>query len=194
MLWLEQNKKNNQMCYYWGMILNLEIDILLFIRAIRESNFHLYVLCLKSVVKWFFALDHYNYARWLSVHLMDLNQLHINCPDIYENFTDGHFSFQKTSRQFSKMAPDQVHEQNNEVIKGTSGVTHLLNRFDTSGLERCELCGHEISRIITKFESDMTYNIANVGQVKHHEHNPAFQNRFILMLRYYKPWFIIPLN
>ena len=25
MLWLEQNKKNNQMCYNWGMILNLEI-------------------------------------------------------------------------------------------------------------------------------------------------------------------------
>ena len=109
---------------------------------------------------------------------MDLNQLHINCPDIYEKFKDGSFSFQKTSRQFSKMAPDQVHEQNNEIIKGTSGATHLLNRPDTSGLERWELCGHELSRIITEFESDMTYNIANVGQVKHHEDNPAFQNRF----------------
>ena len=178
MLWLEQSKKNNQMCYYWGLILNLEIDILLFIRAIRESNFHLYVLSLKSVVKWFFALDHYNYARWLSVHLMDLNQLHINCPDIYEIFTDGHFSFKKTRHQFSKMAPDQVHEQNNEVIKGSSGATHLLNRPGTSGLERWELCGHEISRIITEFESDMTYNIDNVGLEKHHEDSQAFQNRF----------------
>ena len=135
-------------------------------------------MCLKSLVKWFFALDHYNYARWLSVHLMDLNQLHINCPDIYENFKDGSFSFQKTSRKFSKMTPDQVHEQNNEVIKGTSGATHLLNRPGTSGLERWELCGHEISRIITEFESDMTYNIANGGQERHHEDNQAFQNRF----------------
>ena len=109
---------------------------------------------------------------------MDLNQLHINCPDIYENFKDGSFSFQKTSRKFSKMTPDQVHEQNNEVIKGTSGATHLLNRPGTSGLERWELCGHEISRIITEFESDMTYNIANGGQEKHHEDNQAFQNRF----------------
>ena len=88
------------------------------------------------------------------------------------------FHSKKTSRQFSKMAADQVHEQNNEIIKGTSGATHLLNRPDTSGLERWELCGHEISRIITEFESDMTYIIANVGQVKHHEDNPAFQNRF----------------
>ena len=76
------------------------------------------------------------------------------------------------------MTPDQVHEQNNEVIKGTSGATHLLNRPGTSGLERWELCGHEISRIITEFESDMTYNIANGGQEKHHEDNQAFQNRF----------------
>ena len=44
-------------------------------------------------------------------------------------------------RQFSRMAPDQLHEQNNELIKGFSGATHLLNRHDTSGLERWETCG-----------------------------------------------------
>ena len=61
------------------------------------------------------------------LHLMDLNQLHINCPDIYEEFKAGHFTFKKNSWQFSKMAPDQVHEQNNAVMKGTSGTTHLLD-------------------------------------------------------------------
>ena len=71
------------------------------------------------------------------------------------------------------MAPDQVHEQNNEVIKGTSGATHLLNRPGTSGLERWELCGHEISRIITEFESDMTYIME-----KHNGDSQSFQNRF----------------
>ena len=51
--------------------------------------------------------------------------------------------FKKTVVQFSKMARDQVHEQNNEVIKGTSGAMLLLNRQDESGLEHWELCGHE---------------------------------------------------
>ena len=49
MMWLQERKKNNQMCFYWDMILNFETDILLYIRAIRESNFHLYVQCLKSL-------------------------------------------------------------------------------------------------------------------------------------------------
>ena len=60
-------------------------------------------------------MDHYHYARWCSVPLMDLIQLDINCPDIYRKFSNGNFSFQKTVRQFSKMAPDQVYKQNNEV-------------------------------------------------------------------------------
>ena len=67
------------------------------------------------------------------------------------------------------MAQDQVHEQINEIIKGSSGATHLLNRPGTSELERWDLCGHEISRIITEFESDMTYNIVNVGLEKYED-------------------------
>ena len=82
-------------------------------------------MCLKSVYKLLFALDHYNYAKWVSVHLIDIYQLHINCPDIHEYFKDGSFSFKKTSRQFSKMAPDQVHEQNNDLSKVPVELTYF---------------------------------------------------------------------
>ena len=42
-------------------------------------------------MKWFFALDHYNYARWLSVHLFNLLSLENSLPDIYQIFKDGYF-------------------------------------------------------------------------------------------------------
>ena len=45
----------------------------------------------------------------------------------------GIFSFQKTNRQFSQIGLDQVHEQNNAVIKGSGGATDLLNKVDESG-------------------------------------------------------------
>ena len=176
--WLKEQKSSNQMCFYWDIILNLQIEILIFIRSIRESNFKLYVLSLKNAMKWFFAMDHHNYARWGSVHLMDLIQLRKNCPDIYDEFDKGNFSFQKTNHQFSKMAPDQLHEQNNEVIKGTSGATHLLNRQERSGLERWELCGHEIARLLSEFESDMGGSVGAISPQKHHEDTVAFQKRF----------------
>ena len=72
-----------------------------------KFDYPLHVTVLRRLMKWYFTLDHYNYARWLSVHLFDLVCLPYTCPD-------GFFTFQKTRSEFSNMALDQVHEQNNE--------------------------------------------------------------------------------
>ena len=50
------------------------------------------------------------------------------CPDDFLGFAKGHYAFQKSNKKFSKMPLDQVHEQNNEKIRGASGAAHLLNR------------------------------------------------------------------
>ena len=123
--WLAQKSETSTMTLYWKNILEMQIHILIFIRALRESNFELYVVSLKSLMKWFFALDHYNCARWLSVHLFNLLNLENSLPDIYQNFKDGDFSFQKSNREFSSITLDQAHEQNNAVLKSGAGVTHI---------------------------------------------------------------------
>ena len=56
------------------------------------------------------------------------------------------------------MALDQVHEQNDTIIKGTGGASHLLNRPDESPLLRWEFCS----------------SLKN----KHHEDNSSFGKRF----------------
>ena len=114
---------------------------------------------MKDLMKWFFSMDHYHYARWGSVHVFDLVYLHITCPDIYKQFMAGNVSIQKTTRQFSRMAPDQLHEQNNELINGVCGATHLLNQHDTSGLERWETCGPEVTRLL----SGLCMKIVDIG-------------------------------
>ena len=83
-------------------------------------------------MKWLFCMDHYHYARWASVYLLDIMHLQLTCPDIYNEFNAGNFSFSKTKREFSKMAADQLHEQNNDIFKSVSGVTNLFNREDQS--------------------------------------------------------------
>ena len=67
MEWLKSKTEENQMCHYWNMILCLQIDILLFIRSIRVSDFHIYVHCVSRIslsgfLRWIDGL----YARWLS--------------------------------------------------------------------------------------------------------------------------------
>ena len=106
----------------------LGFDILLYVRSLRESYFLLYVQVIRNMMKCFFALDHFNYARRLSVCLYDLMTIHLFCPDVYSEFAKGNFAFQKTGRKFSKISSDQVHEQNNEVIKGLGEATPFLNR------------------------------------------------------------------
>ena len=87
--WLQKVGSNqSEMSFYWNIILHVELSILVSIRSIREGNFTLYKQSLWSLMKWYFALDHYNYERWVTVHLFDLMCLEFTCPDIYNEFRD----------------------------------------------------------------------------------------------------------
>ena len=102
---LNDHKKNSQMCFYWDIIINLQIKILVYVRAIREGNIKLYIVILTILMKWPFGMDHYHYARWCSVQLMDLIQLKISCPDIYiyiKNILEVIFKFKNQAVNFLK--------------------------------------------------------------------------------------------
>ena len=113
--------------------MDIQIQILIFVRSIREGNFLLFTQLLRKLMKWYFIFDNVHYACWLSVHLFDLLILHIKYPDVYSYLLRGSFAFHKSSREFSCIGRDQVHEQNNRTIKTTSG-TNLMNKFDDSPL------------------------------------------------------------
>ena len=100
------------------VLLATAVAALLFVRSIREGNFQLYIQTFYQLLGWYFALDRYNYARWATVYYFDLASLHLTCPDVFQEFMKGHFSFLKTKSAFSRMALDQLHEQNNKHIKG----------------------------------------------------------------------------
>ena len=49
--WLEEVSKTSPMCNYWKMILGFQLEILLYVRSLRESNFKLYVSALSCFMK-----------------------------------------------------------------------------------------------------------------------------------------------
>ena len=75
------------------------------------------------------------------------------------------------------MGIDQTHEQNNAVIKGMGAATSVLNKDDESGLARWELCLHEVSLVINKYESTPDLEIV-FEPLKHHKGSEFFQNQF----------------
>ena len=65
---------------------------LLFLRSIRSRNFDLYGHSLDKLLPWVFTVDHYNYARWMSVHQFDMEMLHKTNPLVYQEFhANGNF-------------------------------------------------------------------------------------------------------
>lgn len=114
---------------FWEITLNLELLVLQLVRATRTGAVQLYIQALSRLVPYFFALDHHNYARWLSVHIRDLLSLPSEHPLLWEEFEAGNFVAAKSHKRFSKMALDQAHEQLNAALKGDGGKGKLISVF-----------------------------------------------------------------
>ena len=84
--WVEECSSSSRMFKYWKLIMKFQINYLVFIRSMKEGDFKLFVKIMISLVICFFIFHHYNYARWLSVHIRDLLSLPITCPQLYQEF------------------------------------------------------------------------------------------------------------
>ena len=103
-------------------VLDLELLFLQFLRSQREQKLISYSQTLTKIIPWMFALDHYHYARWLTVHVNDLITLKNTSPLTHAEFLTGSFVTKKTRRKFSSLAHYQVHEQLNAIVKGDGGI------------------------------------------------------------------------
>ena len=117
------------------------------IRAHRDHNFSLYVESLKELTPWFFALDHPNYARWLPVHINDMEHIP---PAVLKQFIEnGFWVVIKMCNKFSAIPIDQAHEQNNKIVKGSGGAVGLTE--NPTAFRKWIVAGPEQARIIQEF-------------------------------------------
>ena len=91
---------------------------------------------------------------------------------------DGYFIFQKTDCQFSLMGLDQIHEQNNAVMKDMGGATPSLNKVDESSFARWGPCIHELASIVNEYDFEQNDMNSTYEAQRHHEDSVAFQKRF----------------
>ena len=148
----------------------------MFIRLEREQDFTFYVQVLKSIIKCIFAFNHYNYARWFTIHVDDLMKL-VRPPNVYTEFRSGNFVVRKTINHFSAIAMDQAHEQNNAIIKVIGGAVGLLSKDLDSALRCWEVAGPEVCRLLEEYKR--LYNIiSNKNEGKHSDDYTKFQKTF----------------
>lgn len=183
---LDYNDWERQMCSkypmfsFWNTVITMELNMLSFVRSLREANFEQYVITCKRFMPYMFALDHVHYARWLSVHLKDMELLPHTHPDIYEEFKKGAFVATKSKRGFSNIALDQAHEQENCRIKGDGGAVGLTECPEA--LRRWMIAGPEISRIVKEFEESACLKETEIIN-NHHEVTISNEKKFIKDVR-----------
>ena len=174
--WQQRQRNISPQFQFWNMVLDMELTIFLLIRSFREGNFELYQEALTELVPIFFANNNTNYARWLTIHLLDMMSLDKKHPDISQEFHKGNFVIHKSKREFSALAIDQAHEQNNAVIKGDGGAVGLTE--DPGALRRWMVAGPEVSRLVDDFEK-MSCLKDQAITIKHHDQNPSTQKTFL---------------
>ena len=80
--WCVKQVEASPQFHYWYMVMHLECLMLVSVRSIREGNFPIYIIALRALAPWFFALDHTHYSRWVPVHIRAMTTLHERLPDI----------------------------------------------------------------------------------------------------------------
>ena len=155
--WKKRRVLESPQFNYWNNVIAIESLLLQLVVSIRTANFKLFVVTLKRICPWSFALDAVHYSRWLPMFLRDLEELPERHPDVYAEFLQRKFTSNRTTSSFSAMSDDQFHEQNNKKIKCDGGAIGILD--NETALLKWMISGPEISRIITEFEDVRSANL-----------------------------------
>uniref|UniRef100_H3A1T1 Uncharacterized protein n=1 Tax=Latimeria chalumnae TaxID=7897 RepID=H3A1T1_LATCH len=145
--WCERWKLESPQFQFWYLVLNMELTI---VTLIHNNNVH--------------------YARWLPIHFRDM----MSIEQLAREFHKGSFVVHKFGREFSTLAIDQAHEQNNAVVKGDGGVTGLNE--DPSALKRWMVAG-PVSRLVVEYEV-VSGTKDTMKTSSHHEQTEATQRTF----------------
>ena len=101
------------------------------------SRIDLLTASLEQIFPLFFALNHINHARWVSVFTRDLKLLPLKMPELYQEFRNGYFVVNTPIFQDSnRPCPRTEHK----TIKSSSGYIDPVNVEHKIIIHKVELC------------------------------------------------------
>ena len=116
--------ENGKLSKFWLSYLDMVEILLRLLRALREGNWELHVLAIRSMIPWCFAYDNVNYARYLSSYLSEMSHLGEEHPDVLAYLRSGGFSVQiGTMNTFGRIPVDQTCEETVNRDTQTPGGT-----------------------------------------------------------------------
>lgn len=141
-------------------------SMLLFIRAVRSSNWKLHLIALDDFCKYFFALDQLNYVRMIPLYLHQMYQLKISNEQLWLDFKKGNWVVNRFAFPFCALGADNALEQQNRPLKVTGGLTGITQ--NAQALTRLFLCAPELERIAKEAEDNIFMTPYSNEKIEHH--------------------------
>jgi len=140
--------------------------ILQFVRATRERDLLLHMHSLESLIKYFFAHDHLNYARLLPLYISTMQETQQQQPGVWAEFVKGNFCVTKGNAGYTSIGPDHSIEHEIRKLKVTGGIVGITQ--NENSLDKFFLIAPELSNIQREFEK--TYSADHDSKrAQHHE-------------------------
>ncbi|MES9880238.1 MAG: hypothetical protein ABW185_05080 [Sedimenticola sp.] len=149
------------MRHYMEMILQM----LMFIRAVRTGNWELHLVALEMFTKYFFAHDRINYSRMIPLYLAEMKSLKTSDPDIYCEMMEGNWVVNKNSTvSFCAIGADHALEQINRSMKVSGGLVGISH--NPSARAKFFLISPELARLAT--EAQQMAGVKAEQRTRHH--------------------------
>ena len=123
----EAECQRSEMWRFWNGFLSMVDNILSIPCATRAGHWILYIELIHGFLPWAFACDRQNYARYLTLHLMEMVNVEENHRCIYDDFMEGNFSVQMPDNNtFGRLEADKLIEttinKDTKTLGGTTGM------------------------------------------------------------------------
>ena len=152
-------------------------NLLLFVRASRECNWHLHLASLDEFIKYFFVHDLQNYARYAPIYLSEMHQLKTNNTELWNFLEEGNFSVNKSMSAFSAIGADHALEQENRAMKVTGGIVGIGNQQQI--LNQHYLIALQMNIIIDSFSEHLDLKTMNRRRYKHYQLTGSTNKRLV---------------
>jgi len=86
---------------FWEEQLPLVNILLQFIKAERTADWSPHLTTVAAMLPHFFAMDRFNYSRWLSIYLANMNNLEAAHPRVHQEFMSGGHAVSRSSQPFA---------------------------------------------------------------------------------------------
>ena len=117
---------------FWLSYLDMVRTFSSLIYSTRTGLWHLYLELVRSLLPRTFAYDRYHYARYLTLHFVDMLSLESDHPEVYHEFINGNYTVQiSSSNTFGRVEADKTIEKTiNRDSKTPGGTTGFSAQHD----------------------------------------------------------------